>query len=60
MGLMNFFKETTSELKHVSWPSRKQTIVYTALVIIISVAVSLYLGFFDFAFVNIIKNFFVS
>jgi len=60
MGLINFFKDTTGELKHVSWPSKKQTMVYTLLVVIISFAVSLYLGFFDFIFVDIIKNFFVK
>jgi preprotein translocase subunit SecE len=59
MGLINFFKDATGELKHISWPSKKQTIVYTVLVIVISVVVSLYLGLFDFIFVDIIKNFFV-
>ena len=48
--LFNYIKETQGEMKHVSWPTKKQTIAYTLLVIIISVAVALYSGFFDFVF----------
>ncbi len=39
-----------AELKQVSWPTQKQAFLYTALVIIISVLVSLFLGAFDFLF----------
>jgi preprotein translocase SecE subunit len=38
------------ELKQVSWPTQKQAFLYTVLVIVISVLVSLFLGAFDFAF----------
>lgn len=37
-------------MKHVNWPSRQQTIVFTIIVILISVAVAYFLGFFDFVF----------
>ena len=47
MGLTNYIKETKTELKHVSWPSRRQTMASTAIVIIGSVALSLFLAFFD-------------
>ncbi len=52
MGLAQYLKETRNELHHVAWPTRVQTVVYTILVIAISVLVSLYLGFFDFLFTN--------
>lgn len=52
MGLGQYIKDTRSELNHVAWPTRVQTIVYTILVIAISLIVSLYLGFFDFLFTN--------
>lgn len=42
-------------MKHVSWPTRKQAILYTAVVIIISLATSAYLGFFDYVFSSILK-----
>ncbi len=39
-----------AELKQVSWPTQKQAFLYTVLVIVISVFVSLFLGAFDFVF----------
>lgn len=45
-----YLRDTKAELRHVAWPTREQTIVYTMLVILISIAVSLYVGFFDFLF----------
>jgi len=60
MGLINYFKETKSEMKHVSWPTRKQATAYTILVILISIAVAVYTGVLDFIFVDIIKKFFIS
>ena len=50
MGLGQYLKETRSELRHVAWPTRTQTIVFAALVIAISLAVAAYLGFLDFVF----------
>jgi preprotein translocase SecE subunit len=52
MGLGQYIKDTRSELNHVAWPTRLQTIVYTILVIAISLLISVYLGFFDFLFTN--------
>ena len=45
-----YFKETKSELKHVVWPSRLQTIMYTVAVVVLSVLVAYLLGVFDFLF----------
>ena len=41
---------TAMELRQVSWPSQKQTIMYTVLVIAISAVVALYVGAFDYLF----------
>ena len=49
-----------AELRQVSWPSRRQTILYTVLVIVISAVVSLYVGALDYLFsqgVNFLVNF---
>lgn len=46
----DYLKDTLAELKHVSWPTRTQTIVYTALVIAVSVIAALLLSGFDFGF----------
>ena len=50
MGLTNYIKETRGEMAHVSWPTRKQAIAYTFLVVVISIVVAMFLGFFDFSF----------
>lgn len=47
---INYLKDTLAELKHVSWPTNKQSVVYTALVIAISVIIAAYIGVFDFVF----------
>ncbi len=48
MSLISYLKETQSELNHVSWPSRAQAIAFTVVVVLVSVFVAFYLGFFDF------------
>lgn len=48
--LTNYFKDTVAELKRVSWPTGKQSVIYTALVVGISIVVALYIGVFDFLF----------
>ncbi|MEK7150148.1 MAG: preprotein translocase subunit SecE, partial [Patescibacteria group bacterium] len=50
MKVVDYIKETKAELRHVSWPTRKQAIVFTVVVIAVSIGVSLFLGFFDFIF----------
>ncbi len=47
---INYLKDTVAELKHVSWPTNKQSVVYTALVIVVSIIVALFVGLFDFVF----------
>ena len=48
--ISEYLKETKTELKHVIWPTRSQTFLYTVIVIILSVVVGYYLGIFDFIF----------
>ena len=49
-SLIQYLKDTRAEFTHVTWPTQRQAIVYTALVVAISVFVSLFLGLFDFLF----------
>lgn len=51
----NYFKDTAAEMKHVSWPTQTQAFVYTALVIGVSILVSLFLGAFDYIFTQILN-----
>ncbi|OGJ02979.1 preprotein translocase subunit SecE [Candidatus Nomurabacteria bacterium RIFCSPLOWO2_12_FULL_46_14] len=48
--LVEYLKETKTELKHVIWPSRKQTFFYSAIVIALSILIAYFLGIFDFIF----------
>ncbi|MEX0672965.1 MAG: preprotein translocase subunit SecE [Candidatus Paceibacterota bacterium] len=47
---INYVKDTQGEMLHVSWPTRRQAIIYTVIVIAISLAIALFLGFFDWIF----------
>jgi len=47
---IQYLKDTRGELTHVAWPSQKQTAVYTALVIGISLLVAVAVGLFDSLF----------
>ncbi|OGG79762.1 preprotein translocase subunit SecE [Candidatus Kaiserbacteria bacterium RIFCSPLOWO2_01_FULL_54_13] len=50
MSFLQYLKDTRGELRHVAWPTRLQTIVYTVIVIAISLFIAAYLGFFDYIF----------
>lgn len=50
MSLIQYFKDTRGELRHVSWPTQKQTIIFTVLVALISILMAVYLGVFDYLF----------
>ncbi len=54
---INYLKETRGELRHVSWPTQRQTLVFTALVIGVSVLTAFLLGFFDFVFTTLLETF---
>ena len=45
-----YIRQTMSELRQVSWPTQRQTIMYTILVIAISAVVALLVGAFDYLF----------
>jgi preprotein translocase subunit SecE len=57
MSISTYLKETKTELTHVSWPTRRQSILFTVLVIAVSVLTSFFLGFFDFLFSRILGYF---
>jgi len=52
---LQFLREVRVELKKVTWPSRKQTLGATAVVIILVMIISLFLGLVDFGLSNLIR-----
>lgn len=55
--LINYLKDVRGELEHVSWPTRKQVLIYTSVVIGVSILTSLFLGLFDFIFSSGLERF---
>jgi len=56
MAITDYFRDVRSEMKHVSWPTRRLAIAYTAVVIAVSIAVAVYLGALDFIFSEALKK----
>jgi preprotein translocase subunit SecE len=54
-GLVKFLKETVIELKKVIWPTKKQLIVNTTVVIVASKVVSLFVSGVDFGLVQLVN-----
>lgn len=46
-----------TEMKHVSWPTRRQAVLFTLLVIVISIGMAAYIGVLDAFFTNLLKVF---
>lgn len=59
MSIATYLSETREELKHVNWPSKKQSITFTVVVVAVSLVVAFFLGFFDYLFSKIL-GFFIS
>ncbi len=55
--IITFLKEVRVELAKVSWPTRSQTVLYTLVVIGISLFVAVFLGLLDFGYKTIIDKF---
>jgi preprotein translocase subunit SecE len=53
---LQFLRESRTELKKVKWPTRKELLASTAVVIGLVLVVSFFLGLIDFGLIKIIKN----
>ena len=52
-----FFREVRVELKKVTWPSRKETIASTSVVLITVILIGFFLGIVDLGLSRLIKIF---
>jgi preprotein translocase subunit SecE len=52
-----FFKEVRVEMTKVVWPTQRQLITYTLIVILVSAALSVFLGVLDLGFQKILTNY---
>lgn len=53
--MKRFFDEAKAELKKVTWPTRKQAIASTAVVIVVVIILSIFLSLVDFGLTKMIK-----
>ena len=53
----DYLKLTKLEVKNVNWPTRRETVRFTLLVIAVSAGVAAYLGLLDFIFINQLERF---
>jgi len=51
-----FLREAKMELKKVKWPTRKELLASTAVVIVLVLFCALFLGLVDFGLIKLIKN----
>lgn len=56
---ITYLKGVWSELQKVQWPSQREATALTALVILLSLAIAGYLGFFDQVFTRLFDAFIV-
>lgn len=56
-SLNSLISGAVSEFKQITWPSRKETIKLVIVVIVFSLAMSVFLGLADFGFMQLIQEF---
>ena len=52
---VEFLQECWIELKKVHWPTRKETYAATAVVVVITIIVAVFLGVVDFAISHLVQ-----
>jgi preprotein translocase subunit SecE len=57
MKIVDYLKDTRSEMKHVSWPTQRQALVFTVIVVVVSIVTAAYLGLFDYIFTEALNLF---
>jgi len=57
MKIIQYIRDVRAEMKHVSWPTKKQVTMFTVLVIVLSILVAYFLGAFDYVFTRALEMF---
>jgi preprotein translocase subunit SecE len=56
MKITSFLKEVGLEMRKVNWPTKKDTLKNTIIVILISIVVAIFLGGFDVIVREVIRR----
>ena len=54
--LTNYLKDVKLEMRKVDWPTRKEWVRHTIMVIAITLVVAVILSMFDLLFTGVLKN----
>lgn len=54
LGIVKFLKEARVELSKVRWPTQKETVKLTVIVVGVSLLVGAYIGAWDFIFTKLL------
>ena len=54
--VVTFFKEAKEELGKVIWPTRKELMQHTVVVVVVSLGIAAFLGILDLVFNSILKQ----
>ncbi len=55
-AFISYLKNVQGELKHVVWPKRNTAIIHTAIIILISAFVALYIAGLDYVFTSVVNR----
>lgn len=55
--IKNFLEEARREWRNINWPTRQEAVRLTAVVIFLSLALAVFLGFFDYLFAAALRAF---
>lgn len=54
---INYLKEVRFEMKKVSWPTKREALRYTLIVIFVALIVATFLGALDFLLITLLDKF---
>lgn len=55
MSIISYITEVKAESKNIKWPTKKQVINYTAIVIVLSLVLAIYVGALDAFFARLLS-----
>ncbi len=55
-SFISYLKNVRAELSHVVWPKPRQAVVHTALIIVISVVIGVFVGLVDAGFTHVVAG----
>lgn len=59
INIKTFFKEVYTEGRKVDWPTRKETIRYTVIILSICATTAIFLGVLDLIFLKVLGKFII-